>query len=174
MDDKQKIPEFGIKRENEERRDGGCAVVFDPNAQKYAVGERNQGGLFVLFSGGINTNEDIETAVLREVTEESGLHDFRYVEKIAEALTHYHNALKNVDRVAHAVCFLVILKSVDTVPTKLEAHEDFSLRWATPEEISANWQPRNQNKDHDHWFYFLERSVKRAIALGYDTTSNKE
>jgi hypothetical protein len=24
------IPEFGIKRENEERRDGGCAIVFDP------------------------------------------------------------------------------------------------------------------------------------------------
>lgn len=31
------IPEFGIKRENEERRDGGCAVVFDPQNQKYAV-----------------------------------------------------------------------------------------------------------------------------------------
>lgn len=31
------ILEFGIKRENEERRDGGCAVVFDPVSQKYAV-----------------------------------------------------------------------------------------------------------------------------------------
>jgi len=31
------IPEFGTKRENEGRRDGGCAVVFDPASQKYAV-----------------------------------------------------------------------------------------------------------------------------------------
>ncbi len=29
------ILEFGIKRENEEQRDGGCAVVFDPVSQKY-------------------------------------------------------------------------------------------------------------------------------------------
>ena len=37
MDDSKDILEFGIKRENEERRDGGCAVVFDPVSQKYAV-----------------------------------------------------------------------------------------------------------------------------------------
>jgi 8-oxo-dGTP pyrophosphatase MutT (NUDIX family) len=173
MENTMDIPEFGIKRENEERRDGGCAVIFDPKTQRYAVGERSEGGLFILFSGGINADEDIETAVLREVTEESGLHDFQYVEKIAEALTHYHNAPKNIDRVAHATCFLVILGSADTVPTKLEAHEDFSLRWVSPEEITANWRSRNENKDHDHWFYFLEKSLERAIALGYDKTNKK-
>ena len=37
MDDLANIPEFGIKRENEERRDGGCAVVFDPTSQKSAA-----------------------------------------------------------------------------------------------------------------------------------------
>lgn len=45
------IPEFGIKRENEERRDGGCAFVFDPATQKYAVGEHHDGGLLRLFFG---------------------------------------------------------------------------------------------------------------------------
>ena len=29
-----KILEFGIKRENEERRDGGSGVIFDPKTQK--------------------------------------------------------------------------------------------------------------------------------------------
>ena len=48
MDD---ILEFGIKRDNEERRDGGCAVVFDPVNQKYAVGKLPDGNLW-LFSGG--------------------------------------------------------------------------------------------------------------------------
>lgn len=164
------IPEFGIKRENEERRDGGCAFVFDPVTQKYAVGKQDD-GLFRLFSGGVDDNEDIQEGILREVVEESGLHDFLHVEEIAEAFTHYHNPLKNVNRVAKATCLLVILKSASLIPVKLEAHEKFSLDWASSEEILANWKTRNENKDYDHWIYFLKKSVDRAIELGYDTSS---
>ncbi|HEY0908267.1 MAG TPA: NUDIX hydrolase [Candidatus Paceibacterota bacterium] len=164
------IPEFGIKRDNEERRDGGCGVVFDPKTQKYAIGNQD-GGVFRLFSGGVDAGESIETGVLREVTEESGLYDFAHVEKIAEAFTHYYNSLKNVNRVAFATCYLVILKSASLLPTQLEEHEKFSLTWATAEEIMSNWQSRNQNEDYSHWIYFLKKSVARAKELGYDTTS---
>ncbi|MDO8565505.1 MAG: NUDIX domain-containing protein [bacterium] len=164
------ILEFGLKRENEERRDGGCAIVFDPEMQRYAMGKQEDGRLR-LFSGGVDAGEDMKEGVLREVTEEGGLHDFLHVEKIGEALTHYHNSLRNVDRVAHATCFLVILKSTDLVPVHLEEHEKFVLAWATSNEILANWEARNQNKDNDHWIYFLKKSVARAKELGYDKTS---
>lgn len=33
MKNEENIPEFGIKREGEERRDGGCAIAFDPKTQ---------------------------------------------------------------------------------------------------------------------------------------------
>jgi 8-oxo-dGTP pyrophosphatase MutT (NUDIX family) len=163
------IPEFGIKRENEERRDGGCAVVFDPASQKYAVGKDTVGGLFRLFSGGVGADEDIKQGVLREVVEESGLHDFLHVEQIAEAFTHYNNSLKKVNRVAKATCFLGILKTANAVETKLEDHEKFTLHWATAEEVFSNWKSRSENKDYDHWIYFLNKSVARARELGYDT-----
>ena len=162
--------EFGIKRENEERRDGGCGVVFDPETQKYAVG-KGETGHFRLFSGGVNSGEDTQDGALREVREESGLFDFLYIEKIAEVMCHFYNGLKNVNRVAHATCFLVILKSSKLVPTQLEAHEKFILAWATPEEILKNWESRNENKDYDHWIYFFKKSINRAIELGYDKTS---
>jgi 8-oxo-dGTP pyrophosphatase MutT (NUDIX family) len=168
MNDIGEIPEFGIKRENEERRDGGCAVVFDPATQKYAVGEQTTDGLFRLFSGGVDPKEDIKEGILREVREESGLHDFLYIEKIAEALTHYHNNLRNVNRVAKATCFLVILKTTDLIDVELEEHEKFTLEWATSAEILSNWESRNENKDYDHWIYFLKKSVARAVELGYD------
>jgi 8-oxo-dGTP pyrophosphatase MutT (NUDIX family) len=167
----KEIPEFGIKRENEERRDGGCGIVFDPLSQRYAVGEQTENGLFRLFSGGVSSEEDIQEGVLREVVEESGLHDFLYVEKIAEAFSHYHNTLRKVNRVAKATCFLVILKSADLVAVQLEEHEKFTLIWTTAQEILSNWQAHNENKDYDHWIYFLEKSVMRAKELGYDTTS---
>ena len=168
----ESIPEFGMKRENEERRDGGCGVVFDPKTQKYAIGERKETGLFILFSGGVDENEDIKEGILREVTEESGLHDFLHVEKIAEAMTHYYHTAKHLNRVAQATCFLVILKSADLVPTQLEAHETFVLKWKSLAEIFENWQAHNANHDHDHWFYFMKKAVVRAKELSYDTTSN--
>ena len=76
------IPEFGIKRENEERRDGGCGIVFDASTNTFAVGRHFDNGFLRLFSGGVDPAEDIQSGVLREVTEESGLFDFKYIEKI--------------------------------------------------------------------------------------------
>jgi len=171
MDDQKNIPEFGVKRENEEQRDGGCGIVFDPQSQKYAVAKLADGGLFWLFSGGVGEEEDVQTGVLREITEESGLYDFLYVEKIAEALCHYRNTLKNVDRVAHATCFFVVLRSTKLKPTQLEEHEKLSLTWVSSEEILSNWESKEKNEDRDHWRYFLKKAVNRAIELGYDKTT---
>lgn len=153
----ENIPEFGIKRENEERRDGGCGIVYNPATEKYAVGKQTADGLYRLFSGGVDADEDIEEGVLREVREESGLYDYARVEKVAEAFTHYHNNLKNVNRVAKATCFLIILNSTKLQPVQLEEHEKFTLHWATKEEILENWNECNQNHDFDHWVYFLEK-----------------
>ena len=171
MEDSETIPEFGIQRENEERRDGGCAVVFDPEMQLYAVGKRVSDGQVLLFSGGVSAGEDIEEGVLREVREESGLHDFQHTEKIGEALTHYHNINKNVDRVARATCFLVILKSKNLIQTQLEEHERFVLAWASAAEILKSWRDHNETENYSHWIYFLNKAVARAKELGYDTTS---
>lgn len=152
------IPEFGTPAENEERRDGGCAVVFDPATGLYAVGKRDADGLMLLFSGGVEPDEDIRAGILREVREESGLHDFAHVEQIAEAMAHYRNKAKNVNRVAKATCLLVILKSADVVPVQLEAHEQFALAWVTPGDIRRNWTERNEDRGLDHWLYFLDKA----------------
>jgi|SRR3989344_1309452 len=165
------IPEFGIKRENEERRDGGCGIIFDPKNQKYAVGRQYDNGCYRFFSGGVDSEEKIEEGILREVKEESGLYDFGYIEEIAKAMTHYYNSLRKVNRVAHATCLLIILNSSDLIPVKLEEHEKFELAWATYDEILENLESRNENRDYDHWIYFLNKATKRAIDLGYDKTS---
>ncbi|MBI4262014.1 NUDIX hydrolase, partial [Candidatus Uhrbacteria bacterium] len=127
------IPEFGMTRENEERRDGGCGVVFDPASQRYAVGKM-ENGCYILFSGGVHDGEDMRAGILREVTEESGLYDFLHIEKIGEVITHYRNSAKQVNRLAHATCFLIILRSTDARPVAHEAHEKFSLVWATADD----------------------------------------
>ncbi len=167
------IPEFGEKRENEERRNGGCAVIFNPETRLFAVGWREVQGLYWLFSGGVEAGEDIEQGVLREVREESGLYDFAHVEKVAEAEAHYRNSAKQVNRVAHATCFLVILKTANLVPTQLEAHEQFTLSWVTPAEIRANWEANGED-GLGHWLYFLEKATERLAVLSYDATPPRD
>ena len=92
---------------------------------------------------------------------------------MAEALSHYHNNVRNIDRVGYATCFLVILNSIKLQPAQLEEHEKFHLVWVTALEILENWKSRNKEKDYDHWIYFLKKSVNRAIELGYDKVSQK-
>ncbi|OGI77265.1 hypothetical protein A3C57_02955 [Candidatus Nomurabacteria bacterium RIFCSPHIGHO2_02_FULL_33_12] len=167
MNSTQEIKEFGIKRENEERRDGGCAIIFNPETQKYAVYDNLKTGILGLYGGGFDENEDEETGVLREVVEESGLYDFLHFEKIEKVAVHYYNSNKNVNRVAFATCFFAILKSADLKPTKLEEHEKFELVWKNPTEILSNWNSRNKNKDFDHWVYFMGIATNRIKELGY-------
>ena len=121
------IPEFGQKREHEERRDGGCGIIFDPAQRAFAVGKRELDGMLMLYGGGVSADEDIQEGVLREVREESGLHDFLRVEKVGSVLTHYRNNVKEVNRVAHATCFLMILQSADTLPLALEDGGELGL-----------------------------------------------
>ena len=172
MDNSNNILEFGIKRENEERRDGGCSVVFDPETQKYAVYKNLKNEILGLYGGGFNEGESEEDGVLRELIEESGLNDFLHIEKVDKVLTHYFNMNKKINRIAFATCFLVILRSTNFQPTKLEEHEKFELVWATNKEILSSWKSINQDRDFDHWVYFLNKAIARAKELGYDITSN--
>lgn len=167
--DGHEVPEFGITRENEERRDGGCAVIFDPQRQKYAVYLRPNGSMG-FFAGGVEDGEDIVAGIMREVEEESGLHQFSHVEHVCAAYAHYHNSAKNVHRVALAHCLLGILGSTDKKTQKLEGHEDFSVAFVTPDELIANWNETRAPEDVAHWRYFFAQAVARTIELGLDTT----
>lgn len=164
--------ETGIKRENEERRDGGCAVIFDPKTQKYAFGKLPEGN-YDLYGGGVDANEDLQKGILREVEEESGLHDFSHAEIIDDAFVHYHNSKKNVNRVARATCMLLILNTNSAKNLQQEIHEDYELTWAQPEEIIMWWKNNNENHDYDHWVIFLEKGIARSVELGFDTTNKK-
>jgi len=161
------ILEFGIKRENEERRDGGGAVIFDPLTKKYGVYKNIDNGYLGLFGGGVNTDENIKDGVIREIVEESGLHDFLYIEELGTALAHYYHSRKKLNRVTRATFFLMIVKSKNLVETKHEDHENFILDWVDYDELILDLSYRNEEKNHDHWIYFLEQSKEKIKDLKY-------
>lgn len=161
------MKEFGKKRENEERRDGGCAVIFNPKNGLFAVYRNEKNGILGLYGGGFDNGEDEKEGVLREVREESGLYDFSCVEKVEKVTAHYFNTNKNVNRVATATCFLLILNSDKREKTKLEVHESFSFVWARSEEVLSSWKGNNEEKNYEHWIYLFKKSIERLKELGY-------
>lgn len=173
IDSDEVIPEFGTPHPDEEYRDGGCGIIIHSETQRYAV-YRMPNGLTGFFAGGVDEGEDMLEGVLREVREESGLHDFAEVEYVARARAHYYNRLKNIYRVADATCFLIKLGSDSVQPHRREAHETFELAWTTPTEIIKNWNEHNAKEGRGHWTYFLHKAVAQAKEKGWDTTTDLE
>jgi len=164
----ESILEFGIKRENEERRDGGFAIVFDPNTKKYACYKYPKSETLCFFGGGFNDNENEIDGSLRELTEESGFYDFLLVEKLGNCFVHYFNRNKQVNRSAMVTSILVVLNSSDKNNQSLEDHEsDFELVFSEKDTILKSMLLNNQEKDYDHWIYFLEKADKRLKELGH-------
>lgn len=159
--------EFGIKRENEERRDGGAAVVFDPETKTFAVYKTFDKGHFGLFGGGVDDGENPRDGILREVIEESGLNDFSHIEEMGEFVAHYYHSRKKLNRVTQSTFFLFILNSKNKIETKHEEHENFYLDFVNFDELIIDLSSRNQDKDYDHWIYFLGKADKRLKELGY-------
>lgn len=165
-------PEFGMKRKNETKAEGGCAFVFDPKKQKYAFGKVPNGSLF-LFAGNVGKDEDINQGILREVREESGLTDIDKVLDVAVAYGHYYNSLKDVNRVSKATSILVTLKSDKNEGTQLEEHESFELVWLDAKEALKTWEVHTGG-DFDHYVWFLKQAVSMAIENGFDKTSDPQ
>jgi len=165
--------EFGQKKPNEEFRNGGAGIVFDPGSQKYAVARWNDDGRVSLFAGGLNGKESVREAIIREVKEEGGFYDFERVEWIDVAYAHFFNKAKNVNRFARAECLLLILKSVKQNSIALEDHENFEVVWLSADEILTEWEKRNKDGGYSHYMEFLREGVARAIELGYDKVSNR-
>jgi leucyl-tRNA synthetase len=163
--------ETGQVRDNEEFKNGGAAVVFDPKTQKYAVASFADGKC-LLFAGGVSEGETVHQCILREVEEESGLHNFKHVEWIETSYAHYFNTMKKVNRVARAECLLVVLEDSHTNEVHRELHENFTLAWKSAGEIKKWWMEHNDEDGLKHYIRFLDQSVARAIELGYDTTSD--
>lgn len=83
-------------------------------------------------------------AVLREITEESGLYNFALVEYLETSYAHYYHKAKNLNRFARAEAFLLVLQSSETKPVALEDHEKFQLAWKSAEEIKT-WREENNS-----------------------------
>ncbi len=137
-------PVFGKAQGDETLKPSIIAVVHDKTEDKFLVldwGPRSSddrwgGNLFI--GGGIEEGEDLIETAKREVTEETGYVDLKFVcQTDVLAHSYFYSNVKDKNMYAPCTGVLFELASAKKVKTELEAGEQgkFKLRWVSRAEI---------------------------------------
>jgi leucyl-tRNA synthetase len=133
-------PVTGIPRENPEFRRSIVAIVRNPKDNTYLSinwGKELGGNLFV--GGGREEDEDIEACAKREIAEETGYQNVKFVARTGRIHHHYHAFSKNKDRIIEAYGLLFDLVDDTKQEQILEQDEEgkFTTEWISQVEAEA-------------------------------------
>ncbi|KKT71701.1 MAG: Leucine-tRNA ligase [Candidatus Uhrbacteria bacterium GW2011_GWE2_45_35] len=130
-------PVTGEPKENEEYRQSIVAVVRNPKTDEFLSinwGSELGGNLFV--GGGRDEGEDPIECARREVTEETGYKNLRFISQTETIHHHYFAFSKNKQRNIDCVGLYFELEDEEQVEQKLEVDEKekFKVEWFSAEE----------------------------------------
>jgi len=168
-------PNYELKTPRENVR----GVLFDPKLQKYCLVQMENLPFFLV--GGKIENEDLKTALAREIREELGYTDFEIKTKLGKEILSYCPREK-VDKIEKTFCsetgFLVVLNSQNEQALELSEMEKIKKLtkvWLNSNEIQQIWQDDKLNNPQLEPFWeIFQRGVSKAIQLGLDKVSNPE
>lgn len=164
------IPETGILQENPEERQSIVAIIFDKRTKKYLSlnwGTHLGGSLFI--GGGIDKEEDVITAALREIKEETGYLHLTHISQTQQIYHNYFAHSKNVARRIAATGLLFELADDTKVETSLEENEKnkFTIEWLSEKEVLT------KIKDELHTLVF-SLLAKKEVYTGNGMLTNSE
>lgn len=162
--DSETILEFGTKHPDAQYRKTVVGVLVDTSKEKILTLHWPIFPCPGLVVGGVETDEDEEKALEREILEETGFTDFSIVTKLGQPiLAHYFADNKNVWRTAEMHSFYVQLNSLAQDEQKLEEQENFELEWMNPEEYLelVDKAPVDERNDFRPFKYMVKRALKR-------------
>jgi len=113
------------------------AVLYDPKNDKYLTLKWRKQPWRTFVTGGIEEGENAEESAKREITEETGYADVRFVCSLGQNETFFFAAHKDVNRQVHVKHFLFELVDETRVPISNEEKEQYDEEWMTFEEICS-------------------------------------
>ncbi len=144
-------PVTGTPQDDPEQRRSIVALVRNPQTDEVlAINWGKDHGGHLLIGGGREQAEDVVEAARREVAEETGFTDLKYIAKTGVIHHHYYAHSKGVAREIEAVGVLFEIASDKREEPQLEADEQgmFSASWKSPAELE------NLLQDELHSFVF--------------------
>lgn len=131
------IDESNPHREGKETifRNAVIVIVRDPKTQKYLCLKWKKQPWTTFVMGGIEEGEDAITAAKREIEEETGYKNVKFVEDFGDAQSEFFAAHKDVNRIAHTRNVLFELTNEEHSDISKEESEIHELVWMSLDEI---------------------------------------
>lgn len=163
-------PETGEVKPNEVFRKRIVALVHDPKTKKVLTldwGDKYGGHL--LIGGGIEKGEDVEQTAQREIEEETGYTDVKFIDKSETVHHHYVAFNKGVNRVTDITGLFFELNSAKKVELKLSPEEKgkFQVKWLSYAEAGRLIKDEMHN-------YLFRKFIKSEVYTGEGIVINSK
>lgn len=113
-------------------------LIKHPTEDRYLTLRWNKFDWHNFVMGGIESGEDAKQAAEREIIEETGYNDFKYIETMPLIMnSKFFAAHKLVNRNLNTTVVLFKLNSLNQESTKREEHEDFETEWISASKLST-------------------------------------
>ncbi len=162
--------ETGVQQKNPEFRKSIVAVVYNPKTEKFLSLNWGTLGGSLLIGGGIDEGEDILSAALREIKEETGYANLKLLSKTGPIYHNYFAHSKNVARRIEATGFLFELVDELQGDIALEINEKnkFTLEWLSENDVLLKIE------DELHSLIFVKTVAKNDLYVGKGILINSE
>ena len=154
------LPEFGQKKPNAVFRESVGAVITRMPDNKILVVLNKKSNKWSIPGGGRDGGDDDRTTLMREVTEETGYTDFEIQEYLGQISTNFFASARGEERTKFQKVYHVVLKSDNSIPVKLEAHEHMEVHWMSPGEAIKKMDSNTSNSYESE---FVKRFLQPSL-----------
>jgi leucyl-tRNA synthetase len=124
--------------EKDTERNVVMCLIKHPDNDQYLTLRWNKFDWHNLVMGGIEDGEDFETAARREIKEETGFTNLKFIKTLPLRMnSKFYAAHKRLNRNIHTTVMLFQLENLDQGETMREEHEDFETEWVESNELPS-------------------------------------
>ena len=118
-----------------EERNIILAIIKHWNENKYLVIRYKKNNSRAFVTGGIESNETPEEAVIREIKEETGFINIKKIEKICNTDCTFYNSIKNINRRAFTYNYYVELENSENIGVSKEEQNILDFEWINEDDL---------------------------------------
>ncbi|MFA7193305.1 MAG: class I tRNA ligase family protein [Candidatus Paceibacterota bacterium] len=118
-------------------RKGVLVIVRNPKTEKYLCLEWPNQGWTTFISGGLEENESVEEAAIREVYEETGYKNLKFIKMVSGPVqVEFFAAHKNLNRISNSWCVLCELENEEQDEVSVDEKNLHTPIWLDKSEIN--------------------------------------